>query len=77
MPRGDWPARYESRVAAGPGNCWPTWFEWLHADHDGEGGIVLAGTLPDQSALRGVLAALQDLGPTITSMRRIGPHDEA
>lgn len=76
MTRGEWPARYEIRVAAGPDDIWSEWFDWLHVDHDDKGGIVLTGTVPDQSALRGVLGAIQDLGLTITHVRRLDARDE-
>lgn len=70
MRRADWPARYEIRVDTVLDERWVEWFEWLHmVVEDDE--TVLTGIIPDQSALRGILKQLGDLGISVTLVRRI------
>jgi hypothetical protein len=49
-----WPARYEVRVEGVLGGRWSEWFEGLQIDSQG-GETILSGTVPDQSALHGIL----------------------
>jgi hypothetical protein len=49
------------------------WFERLQLDNRG-GETVITGTLPDQSALHGVLDRVRDLGLSIISVRRLPPE---
>ncbi|MEU9245776.1 hypothetical protein [Streptomyces sp. NPDC048385] len=62
---------YEIRVR---GHLSPTLlgaFPGLHAETEGSA-TVLTGTLPDQSALHGVLAQIESLGLELTGLRRRG-----
>lgn len=46
-------------------------FEGLTVSHQPSGETVLVGPFPDQSALFGLLNWLQDLGISLTSVRRL------
>jgi hypothetical protein len=74
VSRTRWPARYEIRVESILHERWADWFDGLQVEFLGDA-TVLSGTLPDQSALHGVLDRVRDLGLTVISVRRI-PHDE-
>jgi hypothetical protein len=67
-----WPARYEVRVDGVLDLGWSEWFEGLQVDGQG-GETLLSGTLADQSALRGVLDKVCDLGLSIITVRRLPP----
>ncbi len=70
-----WPARYEVRVDSVLDDHWSDWFEGLQIDRQG-GQTILSGTLPDQSALHGILDKIRDLGLTVITVRRIPPEEE-
>ena len=70
-----WPARYEIRVESILHERWSDWFEGLGIEILGDA-TVLSGTLPDQSALHGILDRVRDLGLTVISLRRIPPDEE-
>lgn len=46
---------------------WSEWLEGLLVTLDEEGNTILMGTLPDQSALRGILGKLWDMNLTVLS----------
>ena len=67
--------QYEIRVA---GRMDPGWSDWLPGmrigfgeDDDLETETVLRGFVPDQSALRGILCKLWDLGLTVDRVSRL------
>jgi hypothetical protein len=68
-----WPARYEVRVDSVLDGRWSQWFEGLQIDNQG-GETILSGTLPDQSALHGILDKVRDLGLSIIAVRRLPPQ---
>ena len=70
-----WPARYEIRVESILHERWSDWFDGLQIEILGDA-TVLSGTLPDQSALHGILDRVRDLGLTVISLRRIPPDEE-
>jgi hypothetical protein len=71
-----WPARYEIRVDCVLDDRWSAWFEGLRMENEG-GATVLSGTLPDQSALHGVLDKIRNLGLCLVLLRRVLSEEPA
>ncbi len=68
------PCRYEIRVAEPLEERWLPWFldlEIVPAQEQAGPGTLLRGTLPDQTALVGLLARIRDLTLTLLEVRRI------
>lgn len=64
------PLRYEIRVERYLGPAVAALFpEFEHSEDNGC--TVMRGTLPDQSALHGVLARIRDLGLTLVALNRL------
>jgi hypothetical protein len=68
------PARYEIRVDGILDDRWADWFGGLQVSSDGTQ-TVIAGLLPDQSALHGLLARVRDLGLCLISVRQLDAGD--
>lgn len=51
---------------------WSEWFGAMTITHDETGDTVLAGRLPDQAALYGVLLLARDLGLTLVKVEQLG-----
>jgi hypothetical protein len=68
------PARYEIRVAGVLDDRWADWFGGLQVSSDGTK-TVIAGLLPDQPALHGLLTKIRDLGLTLISVRQLDAGD--
>jgi hypothetical protein len=68
------PARYEIRVGGVLDDRWADWFGGLQVSSDGTQ-TVIAGLLPDQSALHGLLARVRDLGLCLISVRQLDAGD--
>jgi prephenate dehydratase len=49
-------------------NRWSEWFGGLAVSHPSPDETMLAGTVPDQAALYGIIARLRDLGLELTSV---------
>jgi hypothetical protein len=71
-----WPARYEVRVDGVLDGRWSQWFGGLQISSEG-GESILSGTLPDLSALHGVLNKVFDLGICVIAVRRLPPEEQA
>jgi hypothetical protein len=67
------PQQYEISVRGHLGETMLSAFPALRAQPSGEN-TVLTGALPDQAALYGVLAEIEDLGLELIEVRRLSPH---
>jgi hypothetical protein len=67
-------ARYEIRVDGILDDRWADWFGGLQVSSDGTQ-TVIAGLLPDQPALHGLLARVRDLGLCLISVRQLDAGD--
>ncbi len=68
---------YQIRVKGHISDSWSTWFEWMTVHQYECGDTVLTGTLPDQTALHGVLMKIRDLGLMLLEVKYLNPvnHD--
>jgi hypothetical protein len=65
------PEYYEIRVEVHLDESWSTWFEGMTICHEESGETVIAGQLPDQTALHGVLMKIRDLGLPLGEVKRV------
>ena len=74
------PARYRICVQGRLDDQWSGWFGGMTVSSEEDAGgqtvTVLEGDVPDQPALRGMLAGLWDLGLTLISVNRIDSREE-
>jgi hypothetical protein len=61
---------YEIRIEGHLGSSWASWFDGMRIHHEEDGQTVLAGPLPDEPALHGVLAKIRDLGLPLLEVKR-------
>lgn len=66
--------RYEIRVDGVLDGRWSDWFGGLLVSSDGTQ-TVIAGPLPDQPTLQGLLAKVRDLGLALVSVRQLDAGD--
>ena len=64
------PAWYEIRVESVLDSGWASWFDGLQVSGEGTQ-TVIAGLIPDQAALHGLLAKVRDLGLRLIVVRRV------
>jgi hypothetical protein len=65
--------RYEILVEGVLDDHWSAWFDGLQVSGDAHvGTTTIAGPLPDQTALHGLLTKIRDLGLPLLEVRRIG-----
>ncbi len=73
--------RYHIRLKGHLDASWQQWFALLQIQLEPSGTTVLAGVLPDQAALYGVLLKLDRLGLTLLSLKGeeagLGAQDSA
>jgi hypothetical protein len=62
---------YEIRVRGHLGREWSAWFGGLDITNVAHGEAVLAGPIPDQAALHGVLMRIRDLGLPLLAVNPI------
>jgi hypothetical protein len=69
------PITYRIRVGGKVKESWADWFDGMTIDSEMEAGekpvSTLSGTLPDQSALYGVLNKIRNLGLKLLSVEQI------
>jgi hypothetical protein len=53
---------------------WLTWFDGLKVASETTGQTTIVGSAAGQSAVRGLLARIRDLGLLSLWVRRVGPH---
>jgi hypothetical protein len=62
------PEYYEIKIKGHLDQRWSEWFGSLQLTHLAGDETLLAGTLPDQSALHGLLERIRDLNLTLISV---------
>ncbi len=67
------PTTYAIRVAGQLDDHWSTRLGGLSITSNGDGTSTLAGPVPDQALLHGVLAGLRDIGATLLDLRATAP----
>ena len=70
------PDVYEIRVRGVLDSGWSAWFDGLELTSDQPGETRIAGPVPDQAALHGLLTKVRDLGLPLLSVRRIDPGQQ-
>lgn len=60
--------QYCIRIKGHLNPSWAAWFAPLRLDQEPAGTTILSGTLPDQSALYGVLLKINRLGATLLAV---------
>jgi hypothetical protein len=65
---------YEIRVNGVLDSGWSAWFDGLRVTSDEHGHTSIAGPVPDQAALHGLLAKVRDLGLELLEVRRTDPE---
>jgi hypothetical protein len=75
VSRAGWPAQYEIRVESVLHERWSAWFEGLRIEIVGDM-TVLSGSVPDLSALHGILDKVCNLGLSVVSVRRIPSNED-
>jgi hypothetical protein len=64
-------ANYQIRIEGHLGQRWAEWFDGMSITPEADGNTLLAGSLPDQAALHGLLKKMRDMGITLVSINRI------
>ncbi len=62
---------YEIRVRGQLDDSWSDWFDGLTVTSQANGETLIAGPVPDQAALHGILTKVLNLGLPLLSVRRI------
>lgn len=60
---------YEIKIAGHLEDRWTDWFEGLTFIHESDGTTTLSGPIKDQTALRGILNHISDLGLVLISVQ--------
>jgi hypothetical protein len=66
----------EIRVKGHIDEDWSEWFEGFVITHNEADETILMGSIPDQTALYGMLAKLRDLGLSLVSVTHTGGKEE-
>jgi hypothetical protein len=68
-------AVYQITVKGHLDSQWSAWFDNMMISHEANGEAVLRGSLPDQSALYGVLAKVRDLGLPLLAVTLVATNE--
>ncbi len=69
--------RYQIRVQGHLDDAWSAWFDGLTITNGANGEALLAGPVPDQAALHGLIVKIRDLGlPLIAVVPAIRSGDD-
>lgn len=68
---------YHFRIAGQLDPSWEDWFDGLTITCMPDETTLLAGSVPDQAALFGVLNKIRDLGLTLMSVQQQSSRDDA
>ena len=69
------PAVYQITVKGHLDSQWSAWFDNMRITNEANGEAVLGGSLPDQSALYGVLAKMRNLGLPLLAVTTVAPDE--
>jgi hypothetical protein len=69
------PGRYKILIKEQIDGKWLAWFDEFTITRTESGETLLTGSIPDQSALHGLLARIRDLNLTLISINRIKPKE--
>jgi hypothetical protein len=67
--------RYEIHIKGHLSTNWSDWFDGLTVTNLEQGESLIAGPVPDQAALHGLLARVYSLNLTLLGVRRVAPND--
>lgn len=70
------PGCYEIRIREPIDDKWLPWFDEFAITRTEGGETLLTGSVPDQSALYGLLAKIRDLNLTLISVNQIEPKKD-
>ena len=70
------PLTCEIRVKGHLNESWAVWFEGLDVFNAEDGHALMRGSVPDQTALFGLLAKIRDLGLPLVSLCLVDPDVE-
>ena len=71
----DQPTEYQIRLKGTLDSSWSDWFDGFTITAQGDE-TLLTGVVPDQAALHGILAKINDLGLPIVSIEKISQTGE-
>jgi hypothetical protein len=70
------PEYYEIKIKGHLDQCWSDWFVGVKLTHLEGNETLLSGSLPDQTALHGLLERIRDLNLTLISVTRRSPSTQ-
>jgi hypothetical protein len=65
---------YEIKISGHLEDRWTDWFQGMTFTHESDGTTTLSGQIKDQTALRGILNHISDLGLTLISVQSVNPR---